>query len=217
MVLEPQSRTTSSPRPSRWRSAPRTSCRASTSATIRCWPGASTPTSTRRSRGWADPNFHEIPINSPIAPVHNNQRDGMHRQAIHRGRVAYEPNSLAGGCPFQAGAQGFVSFPRAGAARTRCAASRRSSPTTTRRRGSSSTARPRSEKAHIDRRLPLRAEQGDGAGDPRAHAVVARQRVERAGAARWPRAWAWTVPRADAACARNRRSQPEVERRPRCR
>jgi len=58
------------------------------------------------------PNFHEIPINSPIAPIHNNQRDGMHRQAIHRGRVAYEPNSLAGGCPFQAGMQGFVSFPQ---------------------------------------------------------------------------------------------------------
>ena len=57
------------------------------------------------------PNFHEIPINAPVAPVHNNQRDGMHRQAIHRGRVAYEPNSLGGGCPFQAGAQGFVSFP----------------------------------------------------------------------------------------------------------
>jgi len=56
------------------------------------------------------PNFHELPINAPIAPVHNNQRDGMHRQAIHRGRVAYEPNSLAGGCPFQAGAaQGFTS------------------------------------------------------------------------------------------------------------
>ena len=43
--------------------------------------------------------------------MHNNQRDGMHRQAIHRGRVAYEPNSLGGGCPFQAGAAGFVSFP----------------------------------------------------------------------------------------------------------
>ncbi|RYF28689.1 MAG: catalase [Comamonadaceae bacterium] len=56
------------------------------------------------------PNFHEIPVNSPVAPVHNNQRDGMHRQAIHRGRVSYEPNSLAGGCPFQAGAaQGFMS------------------------------------------------------------------------------------------------------------
>jgi catalase len=56
------------------------------------------------------PNFHEIPINAPVAPVHNNQRDGLHRQAIPRGRVSYEPNSLAGGCPFQAGAaQGFVS------------------------------------------------------------------------------------------------------------
>jgi len=56
------------------------------------------------------PNFHEIPINAPVAQVHNNQRDGMHRQAIHRGRVSYEPNSLGGGCPFQAGAAGFVSF-----------------------------------------------------------------------------------------------------------
>jgi len=58
------------------------------------------------------PNFHEIPINSPVAQVHNNQRDGFHRQAIHRGRVAYEPNSLAGGCPMQAGMKGFVSFPQ---------------------------------------------------------------------------------------------------------
>jgi catalase len=56
------------------------------------------------------PNFHEIPINAPVAQVHNNQRDGMHRQAIHRGAVAYEPNSLGGGCPFQAGAAGFTSF-----------------------------------------------------------------------------------------------------------
>ena len=58
------------------------------------------------------PNFHEIPINASLAQVHNNQRDGMHRQAIHRGRVSYEPNSLGGGCPFQAGAaQGFVTVP----------------------------------------------------------------------------------------------------------
>ena len=58
------------------------------------------------------PNFHELPINAPIAQIHNNQRDGMHRQAIPRGRVSYEPNSLAGGCPFQAGAaQGFVTVP----------------------------------------------------------------------------------------------------------
>ncbi|HEX5755073.1 MAG TPA: catalase [Arenimonas sp.] len=58
-------------------------------------------------------NFHEIPINAPLAPVHNNQRDGLHRQTITRGRVAYEPNSLGGGCPFQAGSSGFVSFPQA--------------------------------------------------------------------------------------------------------
>ena len=59
------------------------------------------------------PNFHELPINAPIAPVHNNQRDGMHRQAIPRGRVSYEPNSLAGGAPYQAGAaQGFQSIAR---------------------------------------------------------------------------------------------------------
>ncbi len=58
------------------------------------------------------PNFHELPINAPVAQVHNNQRDGMHRQAIPRGRVAYEPNSLGGGCPFQVGMRGFVPFPQ---------------------------------------------------------------------------------------------------------
>jgi catalase len=57
------------------------------------------------------PNFHEIPINAPVAAVHNNQRDGIHRQALPRGRVSYEPNSLGGGCPFQAGMTGFASFP----------------------------------------------------------------------------------------------------------
>jgi catalase len=62
------------------------------------------------------PNFHELPINAPLAAVHNNQRDGIHRQAIPRGRVSYEPNSLGGGCPFQAGAKGFVSFARSIAA-----------------------------------------------------------------------------------------------------
>ncbi len=57
------------------------------------------------------PNFHEIPINAPVVQVHNNQRDGLHRQAIPRGRVSYEPNSLGGGCPFQYGSAGFTSFP----------------------------------------------------------------------------------------------------------
>ena len=59
------------------------------------------------------PNFHEIPINRSVAPVHNLQRDGHMRQTINEGRVAYEPNTLGGGCPFQAGAKngGFVSHP----------------------------------------------------------------------------------------------------------
>ncbi|PYS98904.1 MAG: catalase HPII, partial [Acidobacteria bacterium] len=58
------------------------------------------------------PNFHEIPINRSVAPVHNNQRDGQARQTINTGRVSYEPNSLAGGCPFQAMMKegGFASF-----------------------------------------------------------------------------------------------------------
>lgn len=50
------------------------------------------------------PNFHELPVNRPLAPVHNNQRDGFGRQLVPKGPVAYEPNSLKGGCPFHAGA-----------------------------------------------------------------------------------------------------------------
>lgn len=58
------------------------------------------------------PNFHEIPINRPIAPVHNNQRDAHMRQTINKGRIAYEPNTLGNGCPFQAKMSegGFHSF-----------------------------------------------------------------------------------------------------------
>src|SRR5687768_9975893 len=58
------------------------------------------------------PNFHEIPINRPIVPVHNHQRDGFMRQTVNRGNTSYEPNSLRGGCPFQAGADmgGFTSY-----------------------------------------------------------------------------------------------------------
>ena len=85
------------------------------------------------------PNFHEIPINAPVAQVHNNQRDGMHRQSIPRGRVAYEPNSLAGGCPFQAGTErGLPRFPsRSG--KTRYEASPSYSRITTPRQPSSGT------------------------------------------------------------------------------
>ncbi len=57
------------------------------------------------------PNFAELPINRPLAPVHNNQRDAPMRHTINTGKVSYEPNTLGGGCPFQAKATegGFVS------------------------------------------------------------------------------------------------------------
>lgn len=68
-------------------------------------------TDTQLSR-LGSPNFHEIPINRSIAPVHNNQRDGHMRQEINMGRVSYHPNSLGGGCPYQAkiAEGGFTSF-----------------------------------------------------------------------------------------------------------
>lgn len=45
------------------------------------------------------PNFHEIPINRPVCPFHNNQRDGYSRQTINVGQVAYHKNSLADNTP----------------------------------------------------------------------------------------------------------------------
>jgi len=48
------------------------------------------------------PNFAEIPINRPVAEVHNNQRDGFSRQKINTGKTSYMPNSIRGGCPMSA-------------------------------------------------------------------------------------------------------------------
>ncbi|WP_057937266.1 catalase [Algoriphagus resistens] len=67
-------------------------------------------TDTQLSR-LGGPNFAEIPINRPIAPVHNNQRGGHMRQTINTGQSSYHPNNIGGGCPFQAKMSegGFVS------------------------------------------------------------------------------------------------------------
>lgn len=45
------------------------------------------------------PNFHELPINRPVCPFHNNQRDGYGRQTINQGSVSYHNNSLAQNTP----------------------------------------------------------------------------------------------------------------------
>lgn len=59
------------------------------------------------------PNFAQIPVNRPHAPVNDMLRDGMHQTAVHRGVAPYRPNSLDGGCPFAAGAEagGYVEVP----------------------------------------------------------------------------------------------------------
>jgi catalase len=45
------------------------------------------------------PNFHQLPINAPKCPFANLQRDGIHQMQVFKGRVAYEPNSLAPEAP----------------------------------------------------------------------------------------------------------------------
>ncbi|MES2690142.1 MAG: catalase, partial [Bacteroidota bacterium] len=67
-------------------------------------------TDTQLSR-LGSPNFHEIPINRPVSGVHNNQRDGHMRQTINVSHTAHDPNTMSGGCPFQAKAMegGFTS------------------------------------------------------------------------------------------------------------
>ena len=51
------------------------------------------------------PNFDQLPINRPHAPVNDMQRDGFHQHAVHTGVAPYRPNSLDGGCPFTLAAQ----------------------------------------------------------------------------------------------------------------
>ena len=67
-------------------------------------------TDTQLSR-LGGPNFHEIPINRPVSPVHNNQRDGHMRHTINAAKTNYHPNSISDDSPMQAKVAegGFVS------------------------------------------------------------------------------------------------------------
>ncbi len=60
------------------------------------------------------PNFDQIPINRPHAPVNDNLRDGFSQQAVHEGRTPYLPNGVGGGCPFLAPDEegGYIHVPR---------------------------------------------------------------------------------------------------------
>jgi catalase len=57
------------------------------------------------------PNFNQIPINSPHAPVNDMFRDGFHQHAVHRGVAPYRPNSLDGGNPSTTEEQAFADLP----------------------------------------------------------------------------------------------------------
>ncbi|MCW2618606.1 MAG: katE [Modestobacter sp.] len=60
------------------------------------------------------PNFTQIPINRPHAPVNDNSRDGFHQQAVYEGLAPYKPNSVDDDTPAIADADhgGYVNVPR---------------------------------------------------------------------------------------------------------
>ncbi|GAA4238039.1 catalase [Actinomadura meridiana] len=57
------------------------------------------------------PNFPQIPVNRPVADVHNHHRDGYHQMDVHQGQASYHKNSLSGGCPVVGGEGSYTHFP----------------------------------------------------------------------------------------------------------
>lgn len=61
------------------------------------------------------PNFTELPINRPICPYHNHQRDGRYRMRIDVSPANYEPNSVGDNWPRETppapAGGGFESYP----------------------------------------------------------------------------------------------------------
>lgn len=67
-------------------------------------------TDTQLSR-LGGPNFHQIPVNRPRCPMRNFQRDALMQMEVPKGRVNYEPNSLAPDSPRENPDAGFVTYP----------------------------------------------------------------------------------------------------------
>ncbi|KAI7900241.1 catalase-like domain-containing protein [Cokeromyces recurvatus] len=59
------------------------------------------------------PNYMQLPINRPLTPVHNNQRDGFMQMQIHKGEVAYFPNGLQQNTPSMVDGNkgGYIEYP----------------------------------------------------------------------------------------------------------
>ena len=183
--------TTSSPRPSRSRSAPRTSSPASTSPTTRCCRAATSPTSTPSSSGSAAPTSPTCRSTPRSARWPTSSRTATWRWSTPSGGSTTSPT------------RGPATS--AGPARTRPAASRPSPrPRRARSAGSGRSLRrplqpgrpvlpqPDAGRAAAHRRrLHLRAQQGRGAGDPRADGrqPAQRRRRPRRGGRRPASAW----------------------------
>lgn len=57
-------------------------------------------------------NFHELPINRPVCPFRNNERDGFFRQTINVAKTNYDKNSISDGLPKEATPEtGYTAFP----------------------------------------------------------------------------------------------------------
>jgi catalase len=56
------------------------------------------------------PNFSRLPVNRPLNEVSNHHRDGYHQTAVHRGKAAYHPNTVGGGCPVLAGDGAYMHY-----------------------------------------------------------------------------------------------------------
>ncbi|KAI0023208.1 CATB protein [Xylariomycetidae sp. FL0641] len=60
------------------------------------------------------PNFEQLPINRPVVPVHNNNRDGAAQNLVHENIAHYFPNTLNNNYPKQANqksGRGFFNAP----------------------------------------------------------------------------------------------------------
>ena len=101
--------TTSSPRPSRSRSARRTSCPGIDFTNDPLLQGRNFSYLDTQLKRLGGPNFTHLPVNAPKCPVAHFQQDGHMAMTNPVGRVNYEPNSWSGAAP--------------GRARTRSAAS----------------------------------------------------------------------------------------------
>ena len=136
------------------------------------------------------PNFHEIPINRPRCPMRNFQRDGVMRQNVPTGRVAYEPNSLDPAGPRESAERGFATFAEQESGdklRIRARELRRSLQP-------GPAVLPLDERAGAaphHQRLRLRARQGRDRGDPQAHARPSDDHRRGPWAPRSKKRWAW--------------------------